>query len=359
MLRAVQKLFGIALCVVALLGGFCVWQRFELKNDAQIIAKLKADLQAQKAELEKTRESAAALTQQKQWLDQESQTLRKKIETLHSAAPAVASASPTPAQPGAKSKGAGMKEFLAKMMSDPDMKEAMRKQTRVFLQTSYASLFKELGLTPEQTDQLLDMLADRQLKMTESSSALFGDQANKADAAKAIADQRKAADEQIRQFLGDANFQKLEKWETSLGTRMQVDQFKQRLAGGSAPLQDFQSQQLGTIMAEEATRATPQMSADEISRVQKGDPTALMSEEGVNRMLAHQTEVNQRVLDRARGFLTPEQLKSLGELQAQQLEMQKFGLKMAAKMFGGEGEGGADGAPVQAAPVQVAPAPAQ
>ena len=86
---------------------------------------------------------------------------------------------------------------------------------------------------------------------------------------------------------------------------MQVDQLKQRLAGGSAPLQDFQSQQLNTIMAEETSRSTPQMSADEISRVQKGDPTTFMSEEGVDRMLAHQTEVNQRVLDRARGFLTP------------------------------------------------------
>ena len=50
-----------------------------------------------------------------------------------------------------------------------------------------------------------------------------------------------------------------------------------------------------------------------------------------------QEEINRRVLERAAQVLTPEQLKSYGEFQFQQLEMQKFGMKMAQQMFGTNG----------------------
>lgn len=329
-----QKQTGVALAAAIILGGICAWQAFAMKGSAQKIAALEQKLRSHEAALQSARASAAALTQQKQWLDTESQTLRKKIETLAAAQPAT-TAPQAPSGEAAPKRGNGLKNFFAKMMNDPEMKEKMRTQTRDFLKGSHAALFKEMGLTPEQSDQLLDLLAERQMKMSESGAALLGSEGgDRQQAAKTIAEQRKAADGQIRSFLGDANFQKLDSWENGMGARMQADQFKSKLAGGATPLQDLQSQQLSAAMQEETSRATPQFTAEDVSRSQKADPTFFMETANVDRIIARQTEVNQRVLDRSRAFLNADQLKGLGEFQTQQLETQKFGLKMASKMFG-------------------------
>src|SRR5205807_3042067 len=99
--------------------------------------------------------------------------------------PAIAS------QPDASApkKGQSMKSMLAKMMSDPEMRKATLSQQRVFFKGTYAGLFKELGLTPDQQEKLLDLITDRQGKMMEASFAMFGeDGADKQAATKSIAD---------------------------------------------------------------------------------------------------------------------------------------------------------------------------
>ncbi len=328
-----QKSTAAATFAAILLGGLCAWQAFALKSGAQKIAALESQLHEQQAALKKAADAATATAQHKKWLDDESQTLRKKIATLQTTPPPV----PAPASPDATppKKGPGFKNFLTKMMNDPEMREQMKKQTREVLKTTYASLFKEMGLTAEQGDQLIDLLVERQMKVSEASGALLtGEPADKKQAAEAMAASRKAVDEQIRASLGDANFQTLEKWEANLGTRMQMDQFKGKLAAGTTPLQSFQSDQLSTAMQEENARAMPGFPSDDFSRVQKGDMTFFMDSGNVDKMLAHQADVNQRVLDRSRSFLNGDQIKALGDFQKQQMEQQKFGLKMAAKMFG-------------------------
>jgi hypothetical protein len=55
----------------------------------------------------------------------------------------------------------------------------------------------------------------------------------------------------------------------------------------------------------------------------------------LDRHFAWQEEHSKRVLERAAGVLTPEQLKEFAEFQKSQMEMQKLGLKMAKEMFGG------------------------
>ena len=336
-----QKFTSAALVFAVLLGGVAAWQTSALNASARKISALEQKLREQEAALKTARESAATLTQQKQWLDQESQTLRKKIAAVTSTQPA-----PVPVQDARPKKG-GIKIFLTKMMSDPGMREAMRRQQRAMLPMMYAGVGKDMGLTEEQTEKLMDMLADRQMKMTEAAGAVLGgDASDKQQTAQGMADAQKTADEDIKTYLGDANYKKLENWEGGMQARMQMNQVKQTFAGSAAPLQEFQSTQLSQIMQEESLRPSPQFDASEAVRARK-DPTFFSNPENVDRTIARITEINQRVVDRARGILSPDQLKTLQNSQNQQLEMQKFGMKMASQFFGGGDNAEAQNPPAQ------------
>jgi hypothetical protein len=72
---------------------------------------------------------------------------------------------------------------------------------------------------------------------------------------------------------------------------------------------------------------------------------ALMSEDRLNQFFKQREEIDQRVLERAKSVLTPEQLRAFATHQSNQLQMQRMGMSMAAKMFGAQKSG--DDAPAK------------
>ena len=54
----------------------------------------------------------------------------------------------------------------------------------------------------------------------------------------------------------------------------------------------------------------------------------------MNEFFKQREEIDQRVLERAKAVLTPEQLTAFATHQSNQLQMQRMGMSMAAKMFG-------------------------
>ena len=71
---------------------------------------------------------------------------------------------------------------------------------------------------------------------------------------------------------------------------------------------------------------------------------AMLSGDGVEKLLQSQETVNQRVYERAGQILSPEQLSSFGKFQTNQLQMMRLGMNMARKfMAPGDSEGGQTG----------------
>jgi hypothetical protein len=66
---------------------------------------------------------------------------------------------------------------------------------------------------------------------------------------------------------------------------------------------------------------------------------AMLSEDRMNEFFKQQEEINQRVLERSKAVLTPEQLTVFATHQSSQLQMQRMGMSMAAKMFGTQKSG--------------------
>ena len=85
-------------------------------------------------------------------------------------------------------------------------------------------------------------------------------------------------------------------------------------------------------MKEEKAATPPPIPSD--AGQNPADAKSLMTSENIDKQIQWMNDYNQRVLDRASQFLSPEQLKSYRDLQDQQTSMQQMGLKMAKEMFG-------------------------
>ena len=61
---------------------------------------------------------------------------------------------------------------------------------------------------------------------------------------------------------------------------------------------------------------------------------AMLSEDRMDEFFRQREAIDQRVIERAKAVLTPEQLTAFATHQSSQLQMQRMGMSMAAKMFG-------------------------
>jgi hypothetical protein len=230
--------------------------------------------------------------------------------------------------------GKGMGDMLGKMMKDPAMREMVRGQQKVAINQMYAGMFKELNLTPEEKEKMTSLLTDAQMRNVESAQGLFGkaDEAAAEETRKNIEEGKNQTDAELKAMLGDERFAKYEEYQKNLGERMQLDQLKTNLETANLPLQEQQSAQLLQIMKEEKAAVPPVIPSDNTPLGK--NMKELMTQENIKKQMHWMEDYNRRLLERANGVLTPEQMKQYKEFQDQQFNLQKFGLKMAGEMFG-------------------------
>ena len=234
--------------------------------------------------------------------------------------------------------GREMGDMLGKMMKDPAMREMMREQQKAAVNLMYGGLFKEMKLSPEEKERLKEILTDSQMKSVENAGGLFGDgkESALADVQKLTAEAKKQTESEIRAVLGDERFAQYEDYQKNIGDRMQLDQFKTRLASENLALQDPQAAQLLQIMKEQKAAVPPIIPQDNTEFPRK----ELLTTENLDKQTQWMEDYNRRVLGRVEQVLTPEQFKQYRDFQEQQAAMQKLSLTMARQMFGGGKENG-------------------
>lgn len=246
--------------------------------------------------------------------------------------PASEEASATPASQSAS--GPEFMKGLAKMFTDPEMKKSMRVQQLVGIRMIYADLAKELGLSPADSEQLMEILADRQMDLSASAMASMDPNATDKEAkAKKLGDTQKRHAEQLHAVLGEERYKKFQSYESSIGDRFLLQQFEGQFAASGSPLEAAQKEKLFALMREERTK-TP---ADRSNLLNYTNPQqqieALKSDDAVAKFASSQDEFNRRVLDRARDVLNADQIATLQKVQQQQIELMKVQMKMSRELF--------------------------
>ena len=285
------------------------------------------------AELKKLRERSTALAS-------ESEQLREHLTEAKAAAPDAA-AGATAAGAGAKKDDpqAGWMKGMAKMFRDPEMKKVMRTQQSMGIRMMYGDLGKELGLSTAETDKLLELIADRQMDASEKAMAsIDGAEKDPAKLAQAGQDaQQVVADyeEKLKALLGPEKKAKLDEYDRTLGDRMALQQYSGSFASAGQPLDDTQRTGLLQIMKEERLK-TPAGPLDPGNKDLAAAMKAMQSGDALEKSLASQRDLQQRVMARAHTVLTPDQMNAFAEAQKAQLQMQEMGVKMGRAMFGGD-----------------------
>jgi hypothetical protein len=227
---------------------------------------------------------------------------------------------------------------MAKMFEDPEMREAIAAQQKAalgpILDKTYAKLFSDLRLTPDQAASLKEMLLNKQLTGAQMGMSMLSggsDPAKTAELGQKVKAANEAADAEIKAFLGDDKFAQLKTYEKTTPDRMAISGFKDQLTGGAA-LTPEQEEQLIGVMTQERQSFKFTTDLTDKSKL-TGDISATFNEENVNRYVQEMDQLNQHFISHAQNILSPDQLESFQKYLNNQQAMQKVGMKMGAKMF--------------------------
>ena len=183
---------------------------------------------------------------------------------------------------------------LAKMMSDPAMKEYLRLAQTEKIKDMFQDFIKESNLTPEQSDQFLKLMTGLASKSMENLVATGEMAPDPADA--------QALGIQLQALLGNDGMARLQDYRSELPARTLITQLNGQL--GDAPLGADQSAALLQIVKAEPADLTRGITG-------APDPAFMGSQADIDNFLQQVDQSNQRILQQAGGFLTPDQLAAL------------------------------------------------
>jgi hypothetical protein len=326
------------------LGTICALQWRKLATQQTQLASLRSEAEVQTQNLEELKtvqqQAEAQRTELVRQTQEQAAQLHQAKEAAKAQAAALRSATVNPASsapPVTKAEGdkTGFGNIFSKMMQDPEAKKFMRQQQRVMVEQLYTPLIKQLGLSSDEADKFKTLITDNMAKGAEKASSMFsGDAAtNRAAMFSGMADEQKNLDQELKNLLGDTGFKQYQDYQQTVGERTQLNQFKQQLATDN-PLSDQQTDALLALMKDEKKKIATTAGLDSPGKNQdQAKLEAMLSDDQTGKLMQSQETINQNVFQRARDFLSPEQLDAFGKFQTNQLGMMRMGMSMARKFL--------------------------
>ena len=217
---------------------------------------------------------------------------------------------------------------MAAMMKSPAMKEMLKAERRVKLDSDYAPLFKYLNLSYEDATTFKNLLVEREMATTldmdfdQSESEAEENKAKLLSLVQTGDALVKTIDEKIKAVLGDEKFAVYNEYEATQPERKQIDQFKNALSSADQ-MTNEQENDVIRAMYEERMKIP-------------FAPEIVTSSEGINNYLQNFAQLQSSCLAKVSSILSPSQLAQFKQSQEQQRVMKEMGMKVvAAQLFGG------------------------
>jgi hypothetical protein len=329
-------LIVILLIATAALGAWDVVQHNRLRVETARVTSAEGRLATVETQLREKSEAIenAALSEQK------AKILQDTLKQTSSASVEKSKQVEELQQSLASAKTNSMGNLLSGMFKDPKMREMIKSQQKLvmgpMIDKMYGAAFQQFNLTPEQTASLKDLLEKKMSAGSDMGVSMLDsdmDAAKRKELAAQVKQDTDGYDTQIKQLLGDDNYQAFQTYEKSASDRVVVGQFKDQLAGTSTPLNSAQEQQLIQAMTEERTGFKW---TTDYSNQKPGDTdfAEMFAEDRMNKFAQEKEQFDQQFLARAKQILTPEQAVEFEKVQTAQRAMQINAMKLAGQMFG-------------------------
>ncbi len=204
--------------------------------------------------------------------------------------------------------------LLSATLADPGAREALRRQLLTASRARLSPLIGELKLDESKTGKLVGIGADWALRNLEAAAAFTEGTLAAEAAVQTEVDSEREATNQVRLLLGEDGFASFQQCQKRFPARSLVQQFDKQL--GPFPISAFQQEALARVIEAEPPEVASGLAGDFTVR-------ELVSPDGLNRRFALQAESNQRILQAAAGFLSPEQVETLRLMQVFNMSAQK------------------------------------
>jgi hypothetical protein len=226
-------------------------------------------------------------------------------------------------------------ERYRERLRDPEYRAATLAQYRLNFEMNFPELAADLGLTPELTSRLFDLMARQHLDAQESNmelNALLATKpqtdmrAGRQEYSRLVAERDRQFQAEQQQLLGTEKYALWREYVDSREARGQLRELRSRLAGGASPLQEQQFDQLVPLLAAEYQRYR-----NEIQTLHESAEAANDAPDVValwNRRVELLEEHQQRALDSLKPYMDAEQLRQLQYLQAAELQREQNHLRM-------------------------------
>src|SRR5712675_1748730 len=204
---------------------------------------------------------------------------------------------------------------FGEMFKSKEMKDMIKSQQKTVLggmiDKNYAPYFTSLNLTPEQSSSLKDLILNRGLVDAEAGMSMLSGDNNDPAKRKEIMDKTKtdrdAVNSQIKDFLGEDNYNQFQTYEKTIPDRMSLNMYKDQQGSGPGALNPDQEAQLIQAMGDERQNFKFTTDYSDQSKF-NGDLASYFTPEKIDKFYQESEELNRRYLDRAKTILTPEQV---------------------------------------------------
>jgi hypothetical protein len=200
------------------------------------------------------------------------------------------------------------KSGIAKMMSDPAMRDYIHQVQVKMVRERYEPLFKELQLTPENAEKFTQVIGDMWAKGTQAVSD--GGETSK----ETVRETYEKTNKELETLLGEAGYARYNEFNTEIPARTTIKLLDGKL--GDNQLSDNQTAQLIKVVMGEPFELTHGISGD-------WDNAYFGTQADFDEHIQKVQESQQRILQQASSFLNSNQLSALSTIQTDSLNARK------------------------------------
>ena len=307
-MKKLVMFLAAALLGVGIVAGY-LWQQLD-GSRGQV-----ADLQGRLQKAEAAQQASAAA------LAAERQQAAAAAAAASSGAASSSAAAPGAARQAAAARPGGLLEGAKQIMSSAAGRSLVQPALRGMIAQRFKDVGKELHLSKEEEDKLIDTIARQQMDLSAASMDLLTGDNSDPDARRELErktqDMQRADDAELSSMLG-SKYPQFQEFESTMAARQQVDQLKAVLTANGADnggaLGDAQSKSLVTALAAEQKRITDEAKANPV-------PAGNSRQEAIDLQLQRTTEANSRMVNTASAYLNSQQLDSYKKMLDQQTEL--------------------------------------
>jgi hypothetical protein len=226
--------------------------------------------------------------------------------TVPAPAPSIESAPPAPEKATPERTTAAIAEVARRqktLMADSEYRKARMEQARINLRQRYAALAQQLGISPQQMDKVIDILAESELRTSDQAAELVAN--GMPTDQDAIVEMQRLAEQYQQQLktdvvalIGEDAYNQLQEFEQTQPSRTRVNNLTTLLARAGHPMTPSQTQSLTRLIVAEQKRMDAESQAFANVGVANPKPPA-----------ERQAETNRNILQAASAFLDSQQLE--------------------------------------------------